>query len=74
MKKSFTNFKELKTFIDNDDSSNKLKGTKKYTVSNFEDATDAFISHQRKAEEAKQSNDKTEPDHERRYIWLSKGG
>lgn len=74
MKQNFKTFKELKGCIDNDDSGKKLKETKKYTVSNFEDATDAFISHQRKAEEAKQSNDKTEPDHERRYIWLSKGG
>ena len=63
MKASCKNFKELKGYIDNDNSSKVLKSTGNNSVSNFEDVVDAFIGAQREAEEAKYSNDKTESDY-----------
>ncbi|HIE78272.1 MAG TPA: hypothetical protein EYP92_05585 [Candidatus Thioglobus sp.] len=76
MKASFKNFKELKSYIDNDDSSKVLKSTGNNSVSINEDAIDVFINTQRKTQEAKQLSDCAESvnDIEKRYIWLSKGG
>jgi mevalonate pyrophosphate decarboxylase len=76
MKASFKNFKELKSYIDNDDSSKVLKSTSNNSVSINEDAIDVFINIQRKTQEAKQLFDCAESvnDIEKRYIWLSKGG
>ena len=76
MKKSFKNFKELKSFVDNNTSSKAVKSANNNTVSNDEDATDIFISTQRELQETKRLSVRSESvnDIEKRYIWLSKGG
>jgi hypothetical protein len=76
MKVSFKNFKELKSYIDNGDSSKVSQGIDNNSVSIAEDVTDVFINTQRKTQEVKQLSIRSENvnDIEKRYIWLSKGG
>ena len=74
--KSFKSFKELKSYIDSDDSGKILEGADDNSVPIDEDATDIFINSQRKAQDVKKTSNQSESvnDIESRYTWLSKGG
>jgi hypothetical protein len=76
MKVSFKNFKELKNYIDSNDSSKILEGVDDNSVFIDEDGTDVFINAQRKAQKVKKTSNQSGSanDIESRYIWLSKGG
>jgi len=76
MKIILKSFKELKGYIDMEDSDKVLDSENGDLLSIDEDATDAFINAQREVQEDEKPS--TRPDSvsdiERRYIWLSKGG
>jgi len=74
--KSFKSFKELKSYVDNGDSSKVSQNAGNHSVPIYEDAIDAFISAQRKTQKVEKQSNQSESvnDIESRYIWLSKGG